>query len=222
MIDPAHSREYFESNTTNDGKKNLAILIEDCTGLTLDGGGSDFIFHGAIQPITIDHSDNIKIQNINIDWDLPLTAQAKVLAATPKNIDLEFDVQQFPYSITYGKLVFTGENWKAEPTGFMEYVADKHLIAARTGDDGCIRGDWNKFRYEELKPGTVRLNGEFTRTPAIGNYLIETQQTRSCRNIYSGEQSGFVGKYQYLPLYWFGSFSSIQQKPELQQSEVHS
>jgi len=86
MIDPAHSREYFESNTTNDGKKNLAILIEDCTGLTLDGGGSDFIFHGAIQPITIDHSDNIKIQNINIDWDLPLTAQAKVWLQLPKTL----------------------------------------------------------------------------------------------------------------------------------------
>ena len=71
-IDPSYTREYFESNTTNDGSKNLAILIENCNGLTLDGNGSAFVFHGAIQPITVDNSENIKIQNLNIDWDIPL------------------------------------------------------------------------------------------------------------------------------------------------------
>lgn len=187
QIDPAHTKEYFESNTTNDGPKNLAILIEGFNGLTLDGGGSDFIFHGAIQPITVDHSENITIQNVNIDWDIPLTAQAKVLAATPKNIDLEFDAKQFSYEITNGKLVFTGENWKAEPSSFMEYVAGKHLIAYQTGDAGCIRGDLNKATYEEVKPGTVRMNGEFTRTPAVGNYLILRHSKRDHAGIFIQE-----------------------------------
>jgi len=188
-IDPAHTREYFESNTTNDGPKNLAILIEGCTGLTLDGDGSEFVFHGAIQPITVDHSENITIQNVNIDWDIPLTAQAKIVATSPKNIDLEIDTIQFPYEITSGKLIFKGENWKAEPTGFMEYVAGKHLIAAGTGDEGCIRGDWNKTSYEEVKHGTVRMKGEFTRTPAVGNYLILRHSKRDHAGIFIQESS---------------------------------
>ena len=188
-IDPAHTREYFESNTTDDGTKNLAILIEGCTGLTLDGDGSEFIFHGAIQPITVDHSKNITIQNVNIDWDIPLTAQAKVLATSAINIDLEIDTIQFPHEIKGGKLIFAGENWKAEPTGFMEYVADKHLITAGTGDEGCIRGDLNKSSFEELKPGTVRMNGEFTRTPAVGNYLILRHSKRDHAGIFIQESS---------------------------------
>ena len=182
-----HSREYFESNTTNDAPKNLAILIEKCKELTLEGNGSEFIFHGPIQPITVDNSENIKIQNVNIDWDIPLTAQARVLAATPKNIDLEIDTKQFPYEVADGKLLFTGENWKAEPSGYMEYVADKHLIAPQTGDEGCIRGDRNKRSFEELKPGTVRMNGEFTRTPAVGNYLIIRHSKRDHAGIFIQE-----------------------------------
>jgi hypothetical protein len=140
-IDSTHTREYFESNTTNDGPKHLAVLIEGCKGLTIDGGGADFIFHGPIQPISVDNSENIVLKNINIDWEIPMTAQAKIVASTPVNIDLEIDTIQFPYEINNGKLIFKGENWTAEPNGFMEYVAGTHLIAAGTGDGGCIRGD---------------------------------------------------------------------------------
>jgi len=191
-IDSTHTRIYFESNTTNDAPKNLAILIEGCNGLTLDGGNSEFVFHGAIQPITVDHSDRITIQNVNIDWDIPMTAQAKIISTSSKNIDLEIDTKQFPYEVTDGKLIFTGENWKARPTGFMEFEANTHRIAAGTGDNGCIRGDWSKYTAEELKPGTVRMNGEFTRTPAVGNYLILRHSKRDHAGIFIQESSNVI------------------------------
>ena len=188
-IDSTHTRVYYESNTTNDAPKNLAILLEGCNGLTLDGGNSEFVFHGAIQPITVDHSDKITIKNVNIDWDIPLTAQAKILAATPKNIDLEIDSKQFPYEVNDGNLIFKGENWKARPTGFMEYETNTHRIAAGTGDNGCLRGDWSKLSVAELKPGTVRMNGEFTRIPAVGNYLILRHSKRDHAGIFIQESS---------------------------------
>ena len=191
-IDSTHTRIYFESNTTNDTPKNLAILIEGCSGLTLDGGNSEFVFHGAIQPITVDHSDGITIQNVTIDWDIPLTAQAKIVATSSKNIDFEIDTLQFPYVITDGKLFFTGENWKERPNGFMEYEANTHRIAAGTGDNGCIRGEWDKSITQELKPGTVRMNGYFTRTPAVGNYLILRHSKRDHAGIFIQESSNVM------------------------------
>ena len=42
--DSSHVKTYFESNTTDNNPKNLAFLIENCQNLTIDGGGSDFIF----------------------------------------------------------------------------------------------------------------------------------------------------------------------------------
>ena len=189
MITPGHAKAYFESNTTNDSLKNLAVLIEGFDGFTFDGGGAEFVFHGAIQPITIDHSKNVTIQNVNIDWDIPLTAQAKILAVSSQNIDMEIDTIQFPYNVANAKLIFKGENWKASPESYMEYVADKHLIAAGTGDEGCIRGDMKKSSYEELKPGTVRLKGEFSRTPAVGNYLILRHSKRDHAGIFIQESN---------------------------------
>lgn len=187
--DSAFTKEYFESNTTNDAPKKLGVLIEGIKGLTLDGGGADFIFHGAMQPITVDNSENITVKNVNIDWDIPLTAQGKVLATSPRNIDLEIDTRQFSYEITNGKLIFTGENWKAESRWFMEYEAGTHRIAAGTGDGECVKGDWSKYSVAELKPGTVRMNGEFTRTPAIGNYLILRHSKRDHAGIFILESS---------------------------------
>lgn len=208
-IDSTHTRMYFESNTTNDGPKNLAVLISECRGLTLDGNGADFIFHGAIQPITVDNSDNITIKNVNIDWDIPLTAQAKILAATPKNIDLEIDTIQFPYELTSGKLMFTGENWKAAPNGFMEYEANTHRIAAGTGDNGCIRGDWKRYSVEELKPGTIRMNGEFTRTPAVGNYLILRHSKRDHAGVFILESSNVT--LENVNLYYCAGLGVLSQ-----------
>ncbi len=186
--DSTFTKEYFESNTTNNAPKKLAILIEGCKGLTIEGNGADFIFHGAMQPITVDNSQNVVIKNLNIDWEKPLMAQGKVLEATPKNIDLEIDTAQFSYEINQGKLFFVDKNlWKAELSGFMEFEAKTHRIAAQTGDEGCIRGDWSKLSYEELKPGTIRMNGDFTRTPAVGNYLVLRHSQRDHAGIFIQE-----------------------------------
>lgn len=187
--DSTFTKEYFESNTTDNNPKKLGVLLEDCKGLTVDGQGSEFIFHGAMQPFTIDNSQNITIRNVSVDWDIPLTAQARVLATSPKNIDLEIDTLQFPYEITGGKLVFVGENWKAEPSGYMEYEANTHRIAAGTGDEGCVLGNWSNYPVEELKPGTVRMNGQFTRTPAVGNYLILRHSPRDHAGIFIQEST---------------------------------
>ncbi|MGV8094150.1 MAG: right-handed parallel beta-helix repeat-containing protein [Mangrovibacterium sp.] len=182
--DSTHVKEYFESNTTVNNPKKLGVLLYGCKGLTLDGGGADFIFHGAMQPFTVDSSENIIIRNVNIDWDIPLTAQGKVLETSSRKIDLKIDTVQFPYEIANGKLIFTGENWKAESRWFMEYEAETHRIAPGTGDAGCVRGDWSKYFVEELSPGTVRMNGEFTRTPAVGNYLILRHSERDHASIF--------------------------------------
>ncbi|MGV8136114.1 MAG: hypothetical protein AB2L20_12950 [Mangrovibacterium sp.] len=180
-------KEYFESNTTDNNPKKLGVLLEGCKGLTLDGGGADFVFHGAMQPLTIDNSEDIIVRNVNIDWDIPLTAQAKVLETSSEKIDLEVDTVQFPYEVTNGKLVFTGENWKAESNWFMEYEAGTHRIAPGTGDAGCVTGDWSKYSVEELSPGIVRMNGKFTRTPAVGNYLILRHSQRDHAGIFIQE-----------------------------------
>jgi hypothetical protein len=74
---------YYESNSDVIPLRRCAILIENMKNLTIDCKGSDFIFHDRIQPFTIDKSQNILIQNVSIDWDIPLTAQAEAISIFP-------------------------------------------------------------------------------------------------------------------------------------------
>ncbi|GHV32029.1 alpha-1,3-galactosidase B [Bacteroidia bacterium] len=173
---PQHciEREYFESNSDDTNPRRLAILIEQQEGLTVDGSGSDFVFHDRMQPFTIDNSRNITIRNVSIDWDIPLLAQAVVLQANERYIDLQINSES-PYIIENDKLVFVGEGWRSEWWGLggtMEFEKNSRIVTPQTGDRASLRAKNGHYRAEELATGKVRIHSEFTRIPAVGNFLV--------------------------------------------------
>jgi hypothetical protein len=182
---PQHCIERFypESNTTNRGLKRLAILIEGQEGLTVEGSGSEFVFHDRMQPFTIDHSDRIAIRNLSIDWDIPLTAQAEVMKTGDGFIDLRINAYESPYIIENGRLVFIGEGWKSEMGGVMEFERETRRVAYRTGDQGSIRYSGN-YRAEGLDKGIVRLHAAYQRQPAEGNLLVVRHSERDHAGIF--------------------------------------
>ncbi|MDR1593514.1 MAG: right-handed parallel beta-helix repeat-containing protein [Prevotellaceae bacterium] len=176
-------RDYFESNTSDVNPKRLAVLVEHFDGLTIDGNGSDFVFHDRIQPFTVDSSSNIVIKNLTVDWDVPLTAQATVLQTTDGYIDLQINAYESPYIIENDQLVFVGEGWKSAWGGTMEFDRDKRIVVPQTGDHGCIRAD-GELRAEELSKGVVRVHGKYKRVPAAGNLLVLRHSERDHAGIF--------------------------------------
>jgi hypothetical protein len=144
---------YFESNTTDNNPKRLAIFIEGFAGLTLEGGGSTFVFHDRIQPFTIDGSTGVTIRNLSIDWDIPLSAEAVVAAATADYIDLRIDERQFPHVVEDGRLVFTGEGWRSPWRSAMEFDGKTLQVVPGTGDAGCLGRNWREHRAEAVSRG---------------------------------------------------------------------
>jgi hypothetical protein len=165
-------KAYFESNTTNNNPKRLAVFVDGFAGLTIDGGGSTFVFHDRIQPITVDRSTGVTIRNLSIDWDIPLSAEAVVAAATEEYIDLRIDERQYPHVIENGHLVFTGEGWRSAWRSTMEFDGKTLQVVPGTGDSGCLGGGWREHRAEIVAPGLVRLHRRFERRPAVGNVLV--------------------------------------------------
>jgi hypothetical protein len=165
-------KDFFESNTTVNNPKRLGIYIENLTGLTVEGGESTFVFHDRMQPFTVDHSADVTIRNCSIDWDIPLTAEAAVAAATEGYLDLRIDDRQFPYLLEGGKLVFVGEGWKSRWGDAMEFDGQTLRVVPGTGDNGCLGQGWQDYRAEELDKGMVRLHRRFGRRPAPGNVLV--------------------------------------------------
>jgi hypothetical protein len=169
---------YYESNTDVIPLRRCAILIEGFDGLTIDCGGSEFIFHDRIQPFTVDKSKNINIKNVSIDWDIPLTAQAEIMEVNDKYIDISVNVLESPYVIENGKLVFVGEGWKSRWNGVMEFERDSKIVTPGTGDAGCLGRGYQNYFAENLSYGLIRLNYAFVRKPAKGNYLVLRHSAR--------------------------------------------
>lgn len=175
---------YYESNTTVNNPRRCAILLEGLTGITIDCGGSDFVFHDRMQPFTIDNSSGICIRGVSIDWDIPLTAEAEVIEVNPGYMDIKIDPLESPYVIEKGKLIFVGEGWKSPWWGTMEFDRQTRTVAYKTGDWGCLGGGWNSYNAEELSPGLVRLNHAFKRLPARGNYLVLRHSERDHSGVF--------------------------------------
>ena len=181
---PQHAEQkvYCESNTYDNNPKTCAILIEDFKGLTIDGSGSEFVFHGRMQPFTVERCERVSIRNVTIDWDIPLTAQAEVVDVGDDTIDLKINAFESPCVIEDGKIVFVGEGWKSRWGGTIEFEAGTRLIPPG-GGDGCMRGNGD-YRAEQLKRWLVRLHNAKGRKPAKGNFLVMRHSSRDHAGIF--------------------------------------
>jgi hypothetical protein len=177
-------KDYFESNTTHNNPKRLGIFIDRLTDVRIEGGGSTFVFHDRMQPITVDRSTNVTVRGCAIDWDIPLSAEATVQAATENYLDLKLDDRQFPCQLEDGKLVFVGEGWKSAWWDTMEFDGQTLQVVPGTGDNGCLGGGWRDYRAEELERGRVRLHRHFGRRPAVGSVLVLRHSERDHAGIF--------------------------------------
>ncbi len=174
-------RTYHESNTHDLNPKTCAIVIENFDVLTVDGCGSLFVFHGQVQPITVDHSRDITLRDFRVDWDVPLTAQALVVDSSESRLDLRINAES-PYTIENGRLVFTGEGWQSPWCGTIEFDPVRRIVAPQTGD-ACFGGAWECFATE-VERGLVRLAHRFARVPAKGQVLILRHNPRKHAGIF--------------------------------------
>jgi Right handed beta helix region len=175
---PQYSEEkmYYESNSDVIPLRRCPILIEGFKNLTIDGMGSDFIYHDRVQPITIDNSQNITIRNISIDWDVPIMAQGQIVAITNTSIDVAINIES-PYKIENEKIFFLGEGWKSELNDAMEFDKETKFISQGCGD-GCLGNEFYSYKANEIGPGIVRINYQMSRKPGLGNYLALRHSAR--------------------------------------------
>jgi hypothetical protein len=192
-------REYYMSNVYDINPKRLATVIDNKKNLTIDGQGSEFVFHGHIQPFTFDNADNITIKNLSIDWDFPLTAEAEVMVANNNKIILKIDSTQFPFSVhELGVTFYTeldidaDEEWRVSGRSWIIEFDKNRLIPPATGEFGCINGDLENVKYSKTKDGLLQLTGIFTRYPSVGNYIIMRHSMRDHAGVFSFHSRNLV------------------------------
>ena len=102
----------FVSNN-DEGLKRTIFLLEQVQNMTIDGQGSNFIFHGFSNPFVIYDSKNVTFKNFSIDYVRPFHSEAIIIQNNPDGIDVMIP-KSFPYKINNGTLVFTDGRSKEE------------------------------------------------------------------------------------------------------------
>ncbi len=185
--DRAFTKEYYMSNNDG-GRKPIACPVVGFNGLTIDGNGSEFIFHGKVSPFVIDASENVTIRNLSIDYVRPFYSQGRILASENGYTDICFD-KDYPFRVENGKLVFfdpetgtivsDGENYLVTEFDEKRLIPDRLLYLAyfehpeRAGFLGSLV---RSVRAEQLNITTVRLYG--IDTHKVGAYWVATHSKR--------------------------------------------
>lgn len=150
----AFEREYYISNHDQVNPKKVGFALEELENITIDGQGSDFIFHGRMVPFALLESKNIKLKNFSVDYDLPANRQLEITKVDRDNNEVFAKIYpQGNYRIDEGKLIVLGEGYEATPTSSMPFRADRRLSYNRADIS------FNPEEVSEVEPNLFKLKG---------------------------------------------------------------
>lgn len=184
-------RTYYISNHDQDNPKMVGFPLEDWKGLTIDGQGADFIFHGRMLPISLLRSENCTLCNFSIDFETPHITQVKVLKSGEEGITFEPASWVNCRINEKGFFEAYGEGWSLVPQGGIAFEEDTKRLVYQTSDLWCptegvkevAQGVYHAPMWKDarLVPGTVVALRTWDR-PAPGIFL--SGDTKTClRNV---------------------------------------
>ena len=150
----AFEREYYVSNHDQVNPKKVGFALEELENVTIDGQGSDFIFHGRMVPFALLESKNVKLKNFSIDYDLPANRQLEITKVDRDNDEVFAKIYpEGNYRIDEGKLIVLGEGYEATPTSSMPFREDRRLSYKRADIS------FNPEVVAEEEPNLLKLKG---------------------------------------------------------------
>lgn len=100
--------EYLFISNNDEGLKRIVFNLNGYENITIDGQGSDFIFHGFVNPFSVKNSKNINFKNFSVDVFRPFHNEGIVLESSPGSIVVEIP-EEYPFEVQEGILKFIGK-----------------------------------------------------------------------------------------------------------------
>lgn len=201
----APSYELYISNHDQDQPKRVGLFIKGWKNLTIDGGGSDFIFHGRMLPLAIMESENCSVKNLAIDFENPQLTQVQVVKNSPTE-GITFEVAPWvEYRIgENGRFETFGEGWVTQNFTGIAFERDTRHIVYRTSDLDINTSDVKDLGGRQLQapnwkdsrliPGTVVAMRTYLR-PNPGIFLANnTNTTISQVRVHYAEGMGLLAQ----------------------------
>ncbi len=131
----------------------IGVPLADLEGVTIEGNGSTFIFHGPMLAMLIMDSTNVTINNIAIEFERPIYSECTISEMTGDGFKADIDPKVFPYKIADGRLTFIGEGWESGISSAIAFRKDTKHIVEGTSDIGY------SGTVEDLGEGKVLFKG---------------------------------------------------------------
>ncbi|MDR2674228.1 MAG: hypothetical protein LBC18_04995 [Opitutaceae bacterium] len=174
-------------------RRVYGIQADGLKNVVIDGGGSEFVFHGIMGAASVFNSENITLRDFTVDWDRPFIVQGVIQDTTDEWVDVKFDAGRHPFEIENEKIRFLGEDWRRRIDGYsLLYEKDTKEIVHDTRDNplGPIDKIFNT-RAEDRGGGLVRFHGKakYKAVPGtilalwLGRYIMPGFSLRGGRNI---------------------------------------
>lgn len=169
---PENALETYRAVANHDnGLKRIGFPLFDCQDITIDGGGSTFMFHGRMVPVTIESTQSATLKNFTIDWIRSFHAELTVVESNEEvnSFEVETDRGQYPYTIAGGKILFhrygqddpIGSNIVFDPkTNAPIYGAKQYSVNSRKAQ--VTATGKNRFRIEK----------GVKKAPPVGSVLV--------------------------------------------------
>jgi len=182
---PTFAPDVYCAITNNDnGLKRTAFPLLNFNDFEINGNGSEFIFHGKMIPFIIEESNNIKIKNLSINWDVPFNIEAEVLTNNPnqKTFDIKLKTpyivendllyhrlerEDSPYEQKYGYKFARLEKYNLE-TG-QNIIWDPKTMAPIYNTSLYSGFDFNSYKASEVSNGVVRMFSKYDQVPPVGS-----------------------------------------------------
>ena len=163
----ALNKHYHPSNHDQPDWQPVSIPLVDLRDVTLDGGGSLFLFHGQVQPVLVQDTAGLTVKNLSLDYAIPPDSQGTVTRVGNGFYEMSIDATKYPHKIENGWITFTGENWEA-PDGSHGIV-----FSGKTGEIVPKTGDF-AYRGEltVIRPGHYRVARDIGKSGVARGDLI--------------------------------------------------
>ncbi|NDV61555.1 right-handed parallel beta-helix repeat-containing protein [Puniceicoccales bacterium CK1056] len=111
---PDFAKDLYLYLCNNDaGLKRIVFPLIDFEEFTIDGQGSEFVFHGLINPFFVSKSSSITLKEFSVDFERSFHSEGRILSVDDEGMDLHIP-EHFPYKICGGLLRFVGNDSAVE------------------------------------------------------------------------------------------------------------
>ncbi len=209
--DLSTQRTYHVSNTTSEQEnatalKHIAVLLDRCENLTIDGQGSTLLLDGEMTTFVMDHCKNITIRNLNIDQRHHTQVEMEVTGEGTDWLTMRMHPNS-QYRITDDhRLEWYGKGWRFTQgiAQWYDYKTDKTWRAWSPTE--------NMLHAVEQRPGEVYVRYSQKPNVPIGTVfqVRDSYRDEVCALLLRSKNI----KFENVNLWFLGNFGIVGQYTE--------